>query len=157
MSCKFEYVYSGHDVVNGLFNMTSQLLQYKLAEPTTPEDKSTREDALRFFVHFMGDVHQPLHASGKERGGNDAPAKWGRAKTSLHRIWDGQLILVSPLVKKKMIRVSRLFGAYLKLISQVTHITHTHACYVIVYVSYRKTSRTDSTTTPRHIWITWST
>ncbi|KAK5809964.1 S1/P1 nuclease [Linnemannia elongata] len=92
-SCKFEYVYSGHDVVNGLFNMTSQLLQYKLAEPTTPEDKSTREDALRFFVHFMGDVHQPLHASGKERGGNDAPAKWGRAKTSLHRIWDGQLIL----------------------------------------------------------------
>ncbi|KAG0294704.1 hypothetical protein BGZ96_000613 [Linnemannia gamsii] len=92
-SCRFEYNYSGHDVVNGLFNMTSQLLQYKLTEPTTPEDKSTREDALRFFVHFMGDVHQPLHASGKERGGNNASAKWGRARTSLHRIWDGQLIL----------------------------------------------------------------
>jgi hypothetical protein len=79
--------------------MTSQLLQYKLAEPTTPEAKSTREDALRFFVHFMGDVHQPLHASGKDRGGNNAQAKWGRAKTSLHRIWDGQLILVSPWQK----------------------------------------------------------
>lgn len=106
-SCKFEYNYSGHDVVNGLFNMTSTLLQYKLAEPTTPEDKSTREDALRFFVHFMGDVHQPLHASGKERGGNNASAKWGRAKSSLHRIWDGQLILVSP--SSKSIRVFRLF------------------------------------------------
>ncbi|KAG0306464.1 hypothetical protein BGZ98_002344 [Dissophora globulifera] len=93
--CKFEYVYAGKDVVNGLFNMTSQLQQYKLVEPTTPEEKLSREDALRFFVHFMGDVHQPLHASGKQRGGNDAPAKWGRAKSNLHKIWDSQLILAS--------------------------------------------------------------
>ncbi|KAF9116498.1 hypothetical protein BGX27_002170 [Mortierella sp. AM989] len=91
--CQYEYVYAGKDVVNGLFNMTSKLQQYKSVEPVTPEDRSIREDALRFFVHFMGDVHQPLHASGKARGGNDAPARWGRAKTSLHRIWDGQLIL----------------------------------------------------------------
>ncbi|KAF8953447.1 hypothetical protein CPC16_003765 [Podila verticillata] len=92
-SCHFEYKYSGADVVNGLFNMTSQLQHYKASPPATPEEKSAREDALRFFVHFMGDVHQPLHNSGKARGGNDAPAKWGRARTNLHRIWDGQLIL----------------------------------------------------------------
>ncbi|KAF9319086.1 hypothetical protein BG003_009887 [Podila horticola] len=92
-SCHFEYNYSGKDVVNGLFNMTSQLQHYKASPPVTPEEKSAREDALRFFVHFMGDVHQPLHNSGKARGGNDAPAKWGRARTNLHRIWDGQLIL----------------------------------------------------------------
>ncbi|KAG0252032.1 hypothetical protein BG011_007255 [Mortierella polycephala] len=91
--CQFEYLYSGKDVVNGLFNMTSQLQQYKAVEPSTPEDISIREDALRFFVHFMGDVHQPLHISGKLRGGNGAAAKWGRAKTNLHRVWDGQLIL----------------------------------------------------------------
>lgn len=96
-SCHFEYNYSGKDVVNGLFNMTSQLQHYKASPPVTPEEKSAREDALRFFVHFMGDVHQPLHNSGKARGGNDAPAKWGRARTNLHRIWDGQLILVSPI------------------------------------------------------------
>ncbi|KAI8597639.1 S1/P1 nuclease [Dissophora ornata] len=92
-ACKFEYVYAGKDLVNGVLNMTSQLLHYKLVEPTTPEEKASREDALRFFVHFMGDIHQPLHASGKLRGGNDASAKWGRARSSLHRIWDGQLIL----------------------------------------------------------------
>ncbi|KAG0268673.1 hypothetical protein DFQ27_006041 [Actinomortierella ambigua] len=56
-------------------------------------DRSIREDALRFFVHFMGDLHQPLHTAGKARGGNDAPARWRRAKTNLHRIWDGQLIM----------------------------------------------------------------
>ncbi|KAG0209440.1 hypothetical protein BGX28_010323 [Mortierella sp. GBA30] len=92
-SCQFDYLYAGKDVVNGLFNMTSQLQQFKIIEPTTPEEKSLREDALRFFVHFMGDVHQPLHTSGKKRGGNDALAKWGRARTNLHKIWDGQLIL----------------------------------------------------------------
>ncbi|KAF9438778.1 hypothetical protein BGZ76_004854 [Entomortierella beljakovae] len=92
-TCNFKYVYAGKDVVNGLFNMTSQLHQFKQQEHLTPEEKSVREDALRFFVHFMGDIHQPLHASGKERGGNNAPARWRRAKTSLHRIWDGQLIV----------------------------------------------------------------
>ncbi|KAF9968911.1 hypothetical protein BGZ73_009048 [Actinomortierella ambigua] len=56
-------------------------------------DRAIREDALRFLVHFMGDIHQPLHTAGKARGGNDAPARWGRAKTSLHKIWDGQLIM----------------------------------------------------------------
>ncbi|KAF9405837.1 hypothetical protein BGZ94_003356 [Podila epigama] len=92
-TCLFEYKYTGSDVVNGLFNMTSQLQHYKTVLPTTPEQRTSREDALRFFVHFMGDIHQPLHNSGKARGGNDAPAKWGRARTNLHRIWDGQLIL----------------------------------------------------------------
>ncbi|KAG0238652.1 hypothetical protein BGW41_008126 [Actinomortierella wolfii] len=56
-------------------------------------DRSIREDALRFFVHFLGDIHQPLHTTGKARGGNDAPARWRRAKSSLHKIWDSQLIM----------------------------------------------------------------
>jgi len=93
--CKCEYVPEGADVVNGILKMTTKLLQFKVVEPTTPEEKADREDALKFFIHFLGDVHQPLHASGKDRGGNNARAKWGRAGTSLHRIWDGQLILVS--------------------------------------------------------------
>ncbi|KAF9583546.1 hypothetical protein BGW38_009202 [Lunasporangiospora selenospora] len=92
-TCVFEYNYSGKDVINGLFNMTSQLEHFKQNEPTSPELISDRADALRFFVHFMGDLHQPLHTCGKLRGGNGAFAKWGRAKTNLHRIWDGQMIL----------------------------------------------------------------
>ncbi|KAK3811903.1 MAG: S1/P1 nuclease [Benniella sp.] len=91
--CKCEYVPEGADVVNGILKMTAKLLQFKVVEPTTDEERADREDALKFFVHFLGDVHQPLHASGKDRGGNNARAKWGRAGTSLHRIWDGQLIL----------------------------------------------------------------
>jgi hypothetical protein len=33
-------------------------------------DRSDRAIALKFLVHFVGDIHQPLHASAIERGGN---------------------------------------------------------------------------------------
>jgi hypothetical protein len=33
-------------------------------------DRADRAIALKFLVHFVGDVHQPLHASAIERGGN---------------------------------------------------------------------------------------
>lgn len=34
---------------------------------------SGREDDedLRYLIHFMGDIHQPLHLTGYLRGGND--------------------------------------------------------------------------------------
>lgn len=51
-------------------------------------------DALRFLVHFTGDIHQPLHAiSDADLGGNceqlDPPI--GKA-TNLHALWDGELV-----------------------------------------------------------------
>ena len=33
--------------------------------------RSDRSDIpLRFLVHFVGDMHQPLHLTGRDRGGN---------------------------------------------------------------------------------------
>ena len=31
---------------------------------------SERDFALRYLVHFMGDLHMPLHLVGRDRGGN---------------------------------------------------------------------------------------
>ncbi|KAG0213832.1 hypothetical protein BGX28_003506 [Mortierella sp. GBA30] len=90
--CLFEYIYNGQDNVNGLFNMTATLKRFQAKPPTTDADKTAREEALKFFVHFMGDIHQPLHDSTRDRGGNDAPIKWGRAKNNLHSMWDTLLI-----------------------------------------------------------------
>lgn len=52
-----------------------------------------RVEALLFLVHFMGDLHQPLHAGDRhDRGGNDMKADYGRVPNSnLHSIWDGLL------------------------------------------------------------------
>lgn len=92
--CLFEYTYGGQDNVNGILNMTATMKQFKVAPPTTDAEKSVLQDALRFFVHFMGDIHQPLHDSTRDRGGNDAPIMWGRAKNNLHSLWDTLLITV---------------------------------------------------------------
>lgn len=54
-----------------------------------------RAMALAFLVHFVGDLHQPLHAGDKgDKGGNDAHADYGiygPARLNLHSIWDGLL------------------------------------------------------------------
>lgn len=54
-----------------------------------------REDALKFLVHFIGDVHQPLHSGRPEdRGGNDIKLTWNQQSTNLHAVWDTQIMTV---------------------------------------------------------------
>jgi S1/P1 Nuclease len=74
-----------------------------LRNPDTPAQE--RADALRFIIHFIGDLHQPLHATtNNDRGGNCVPvAFFGRApnetnplnedyKPNLHGVWDTDII-----------------------------------------------------------------
>ncbi len=52
-----------------------------------------RAEALVFLVHFVGDVHQPLHASYRhDAGGNDYEVHWQGRDVNLHRVWDSLLI-----------------------------------------------------------------
>ncbi|GAK93483.1 endonuclease [Nonlabens ulvanivorans] len=44
-------------------------------------------------VHFIGDLHQPLHTGiSEDKGGNDFQVRWYRDGTNLHRVWDSQMI-----------------------------------------------------------------
>jgi hypothetical protein len=48
--------------------------------------------ALAFLVHFVGDLHMPLHAGDRgDLGGNRFPASYGviAGRANLHGIWDG--------------------------------------------------------------------
>ena len=52
-----------------------------------------RKDALKFLVHFVGDVHQPLHLGNlKDRGGGTLRFPYKGKDVSLHYLWDGGLI-----------------------------------------------------------------
>ena len=58
--------------------------------------KSTKEEkqiALKFLIHLVGDLHQPLHVgNGEDRGGNSVRLKWFGESSNLHSIWDSKLI-----------------------------------------------------------------
>ena len=49
--------------------------------------------ALRFIVHLVGDLHQPLHV-GKccDKGGNDVKVTFFGKPTNLHAVWDSALV-----------------------------------------------------------------
>ena len=81
-------------------------------------DRPDRATALKFLVHFVGDLHQPFHAIGDDRGGNNVkvrvfgeancgpstgsgpPRAQSRGGTdparptpcNLHSVWDSRLI-----------------------------------------------------------------
>ena len=49
--------------------------------------------ALRFIIHIIGDLHQPLHAgNGLDRGGNDIAVTVLGRRTNLHAVWDSDLV-----------------------------------------------------------------
>lgn len=54
--------------------------------------------ALRFVVHFAGDLHQPLHAGyGDDRGGNTFQVFYIGRGSNLHALWDGGILRSSRL------------------------------------------------------------
>jgi hypothetical protein len=64
----------------------------ELASPATPP--AERLLALKFVLHFVGDIHQPLHASDNhDRGGNCVSLALGGPRTqNLHSYWDTGVI-----------------------------------------------------------------
>ena len=54
---------------------------------------SARAEALRFLIHFVGDIHQPLHcADHHDRGGNDVRVMLRGEETNLHAVWDTTVV-----------------------------------------------------------------
>lgn len=69
-------------VLDGIEEVSESLSHYV--------DVEVRLQALKFLGHFVGDVHQPLHAGyGDDRGGNDFEVSMmGLSGRNLHGVWD---------------------------------------------------------------------
>lgn len=69
-----------------------QILGYRSAS------KSARQEALKFLIHFVADIHQPMHAIAESRGGNNIEITefgirtCGHRPCNLHSLWDIGLI-----------------------------------------------------------------
>jgi hypothetical protein len=76
----------GQCVVGGLDRYVAVL-----ADRTQPD--AARLEALKFVVHFVGDVHQPLHAGYRDdKGGNAYQVQFQDKGTNLHSVWDSGLL-----------------------------------------------------------------
>lgn len=59
------------------------------------KESSKKEKAfyLKLLVHFIGDLHQPLHTGiADDKGGNDFQVQWFNEGTNLHSVWDTKMI-----------------------------------------------------------------
>ena len=55
--------------------------------------KAERSQALKFVIHLVGDVHQPLHVGNAgDKGGNACRVTWHGRKSNLHTVWDSEMI-----------------------------------------------------------------
>lgn len=72
-----------------------KLWQIVLANPKEPI--AQRKAALKFIVHFLGDIHQPLHCINRnDEGGNAVDVSYlgiVDRHVHLHQVWDDNLVL----------------------------------------------------------------
>lgn len=62
-----------------------------LADASQPG--SARSAALKYLVHFVGDIAQPLHTIGHgDKGGNDYQVSIEGRGTNLHKVWDSTIV-----------------------------------------------------------------
>lgn len=66
------------NVLDAIKNTTSVLQRWVDKKASD----AAANEALKFLVHFVGDMHQPLHLAGKERGGNEVKVHFGHKTTS---------------------------------------------------------------------------
>jgi hypothetical protein len=96
-----------------------------LADRTQPDEK--RSEALRFVMHFVGDIHQPLHGSDRQsdahpdgdRGGNDfkigglkLSPESTREVTNLHSLWDSGAGAFLPIERPESLEARNYLRAY---------------------------------------------
>ncbi|KAH8809105.1 phospholipase C/P1 nuclease domain-containing protein [Xylogone sp. PMI_703] len=68
-------------VISAIQNYTRQILDTSL-------HKRERSIASKFIIHFLGDIHQPLHAENLDIGGNGIKVNFSGVSTNLHSVWD---------------------------------------------------------------------
>ena len=91
-SCHLDYARDcakGGCVVSAIANQTG-ILRECIAQVQRGElaggTNLTCSYALKWVAHFLGDIHQPLHASGRAVGGNTYKVVFGNHSTQLHAV-----------------------------------------------------------------------
>jgi len=90
--------------------VVSAILRFQAELRDPAAGRRQRREALQFLVHFVMDVHQPLHVGRRsDRGGNDIRVRFEGRHTDLHALWDTGLIEQAGLgIGEHVRRIERL-------------------------------------------------
>jgi hypothetical protein len=74
-------------------NVYSALVKQMALITDKNASREEKVEALKFVVHFVGDLHQPMHVSrAEDKGGNTIQLNYEGQGTNLHALWDSKLI-----------------------------------------------------------------
>jgi hypothetical protein len=74
-------------------NVVTEIRRFEKVLADRRANRQERIEALKFLVHFVGDLHQPLHVGRSgDRGGNQTQVTWFRSPSNLHAVWDAEII-----------------------------------------------------------------
>jgi len=73
--------------------VVSKIEEFRRVLLTPGAGKAEKQSALKFLVHLIADLHQPLHVGDNDdRGGNLLQVRFFDEGSNLHRVWDYQII-----------------------------------------------------------------
>jgi nuclease S1 len=73
--------------------VVSKIEDFKRVLMNPNSSRKDKREALKFLVHFVQDLHQPLHIGDNgDRGGNNLQVRWFGIGTNLHRLLDTQIM-----------------------------------------------------------------
>ncbi|WP_457443767.1 S1/P1 nuclease [Roseateles sp. P5_E4] len=74
-----------------------EAIKAKVAILKSHASETERLIALKYVIHLVGDIHQPLHVGlASDKGGNLFQVRMGRRGSNLHAVWDAELIKRRP-------------------------------------------------------------
>ena len=98
--------------------VVDRITEFRLVLADRNAPRQNRIEALKFLVHFVGDVHQPMHAIGEARGGNDihvsefGSTQCGKYPCNLHFAWDTGLITHAGISEERYVaRLNELIAS----------------------------------------------
>jgi S1/P1 Nuclease len=90
----------------------SKIAEFRKVWTNPAANPASRREALLFLVHFVGDLHQPLHcANNHDKGGNDVRVVFLGESTNLHAVWDHVLLSHMPDEEHVFASISRMLTA----------------------------------------------
>lgn len=91
------------NVLGGIRNVTGVLVDWVEGGREVGDPRAN--EALKFLVHFLGDLHMPLHLTGRDRGGNGDKVLWDGRVTNLHSLWDS--LIVAKAIRNTPLKYNR--------------------------------------------------